>query len=285
MQPRLSGAVMCVVGLVVAFVAAAVRADVVETRTLEESVPVTGGAEFRVVVENVFGSIRVIAHDRPSVDMTANETIRADNQADLERARAEGTLRTERSDQEVEFSVRSEDRDCNCRWNHWDDYVVEYDIELRVPADVAVELSTVNKGEIVVEGVHGDFEVRNVNGAITLRGLRGSGEAVTVNGAIDATFERAPAGPTFFKTVNGRIEAGFPRDLSADIAFKTMHGEIWTDFDAETLAVQPTSEPTREGTRFVIRADRSSMIRIGAGGPTYSFETLNGDIYVVEARR
>jgi hypothetical protein len=261
------------------------RADVVEERTIEESVPVPGGAPFRVVVANVFGSIHVTAHARSSVDMTATERIRADTQADLERARAEATLRIERGSEEVEFRVRNQDDDCNCRWVRWDDYVVEYDIELRVPEHVELELSTVNEGEIVVERVHGDFTFRNVNGAIRLRGLRGSGSVTTVNGELEAMFERAPEAATAFKTVNGRIEVAFPADLSADLAFKTMHGEIWTDFDVEPLAVPATSEGTREGTRYVFRSDRRSMVRVGHGGPTHSFETLNGDIEVVGAQR
>jgi hypothetical protein len=240
----------------------------------------------------VFGSIHVTAHDRSTVEMTAKETVRADTQADVERARAEMGLRTERDGDEIAFRVGDRDDDCECGWRHWgdrrgheDDYIVEYEIELRVPAGASLDLSTVNKGEIVVEGVHGDFEVANVNGAVKLRGLRGTGSATTVNGALDVTFDRAPAGATEFRTVNGRVEVAFPADLSADLAFKTMHGEIWTDFDAAPLAVAPTSEVTREGTRYVIRSDRSSMVRIGRGGPTHSFETLNGDIYVVEAQR
>jgi DUF4097 and DUF4098 domain-containing protein YvlB len=98
-------------------------------------------------------------------------------------------------------------------------------------------------------------------------------------------FERAPAAATAFKTVNGRIDVAFPSDLSADLAFKTMHGEIWTDFDVEPLAVAPTTEGKREGTRYVFRSDQRSMVRVGRGGPTHSFETLNGDIEVVGAQR
>jgi hypothetical protein len=284
MQLRRVEVVVCAVGSALAMAAGALRADIVEERTLEESVPVDGAPH--VVVENVFGSIRVTAHDRATVEMSANETVRADTRSDLERARTEAALRTERDGNEVAFLVRhGEDDDCNCRWNRWDDYVVEYDIELRVPENASLDLSTVNKGEIHVEGVHGDFEVANVNGAVTLRGLRGAGSATTVNGELDAAFERTPAGATEFRTVNGRVEVAFPADLSADLAFKTMHGEIWTDFDAEPLAVAPTSEVTREGTRYVIHSDRRSMVRVGRGGPTHSFETLNGDIYVVEAQR
>jgi hypothetical protein len=266
--------------------AAGLRAEVVETRMVEESVPLGDERTPLVVVRNVFGSVRVTAHDRPSVDMTATETIRADTQADVERARAEVALHTERDAEEIAFRVQSGGNDdCDCRWNRWDDYVVEYDIEVRVPAGASLDLSTVNDGEILVDNVHGDFEVRNVNGAIRLTGLRGSGRATTVNGALEATFERVPAGETAFKTVNGRIEVAFPADLSADLAFKTMHGEIWTDFDVEPIPIAPTSESTREGTRFVIRSDRRSLIRVGTGGPTHSFETLNGDIEVVEAQQ
>ena len=283
MRVRWSKAAVSVFGAALTAAAGVAPADVVEERMLEESVPVAGAP--RVVVENVFGSIRVIAHDRASVDMAATETIRADTQADLERARAEMFLRTERDGDEIAFRVDDEDDHCDCRWRRWDDYVVEYDIEVRVPEGASLDLSTVNKGEILVEGVHGDFEVANVNGAVRLRGLRGAGSVTTVNGALDVTFDRAPTEATEFKTVNGRIEVAFPSDLSADLAFKTMRGEIWTDFDAEPLAVAPTSETTREGTRYVIRSDQRSMIRVGRGGPTHSFETLNGDIEVVSASR
>jgi hypothetical protein len=273
------------------------RAEVVETRMLEESVPVDDVQALRVVVENIFGSIRVTAHDRAVVEMTATETIRAETQSDLDRARAESVLRTERGDSLVAFLVPRDD-DANWgrrnrwsgwngwnRWSRWNGYVVEYDIELRVPREAAFDLSTVNGGEIVVDGVWGAFDVANVNGAVSLRGLRGTGSARTVNGPLEASFEQAPATGTSFKTVNGRIEVEFPRELSADLAFMTMHGEIWTDFDAEPVAASPVRERTQDGDRFVIRSERRSVIRVASGGPIHSFETLNGEIYVREVSR
>lgn len=279
-------------GVTAAMLAAAVtarignaRADVVETRMLEESVPVDGdAARLRVVVDNVIGSIRVTAHDEPVVAMQAVETIRADTQSDLERARAEVELRTEVGEDSVAFRVRDADEDCDCRWRHWDDYVVEYDIELRVPRAAAVDLSTVNGGEIVATGVAGEFEVANVNGAVRLEGLRGAGSASTVNGRIEAVFDAAPPEGTSFKTVNGRIDVTFPAGLSADLELRTMHGEMWTDFDVEPLPVVPVREQRRDGDLLVIRSERSSAVRVGSGGPRHSFETLNGDIYV-RARR
>lgn len=284
-SPSLSFAVAALSAAVLA--AGPVRAELIETRTFEESMP-TGEGALRVVVDNVFGSIRVTAHDRASLDMVAAETIRADTQSDLERARTEIGLRTERNGDEIAFVVRRLDGECECdccRWNRWDGYAVAYDIELNVPRDASLDLSTVNDGEIVVEGVRGDFEVGNVNGPVTLRGLRGSGHASTVNGRIDASFERAPQEGTSFKTVNGRIDVAFPRGLSADLQFMTARGEIWTDFDAEPLALGPLREEARDGGRLVIRAEARSAIRVGAGGPTHAFETLNGEIYVRRAQR
>ncbi len=261
-----------------------VRAEVVETRTLERSVAVDAQSA-HLVVRDVFGSVRVTAHDRDTIDMTATETIRGDLRSDIERARAEVGLRVDQDASGVAFRVRRLDDQCQCAsgsfGNRWDGYVVEYDIEIKVPRDASLDLSTVSQGEIVVSGVRGDFDVSNVNGAVRLDGLRGAGTAKTVNGPLEASFDRAPAGDTSFKTVNGAIDVGFPADLAADLAFKTMHGEIWTDFDSEPIAATPQRQDL-EGRRgaAVFRLERSSAVRVGAGGPTYSFETLNGRIDV-----
>ena len=101
-----------------------------------------------------------------------------------------------------------------------------------------------------------------------------------MNGPISAVFERAPAAATSFKTVNGKIDVSFPQGLAADLSFKTLHGEIYTDFDSQPIASEPTQDRSRAGGKLVIRAGHGSAIRIGAGGPEYSFETLNGNVYV-----
>jgi putative adhesin len=272
------------------FAAGAAYAEVTDTRTLQDTVRVPGNGPPTVIVRNVFGSIRVTAHDRDTVEMTATETVSGDLQADITRARAEVELRTESEEGRVAFRVKrvgSPDGECNCndnRWNWgWDGYRVAYDIDVRVPRDAAIEIATVNDGEVTGEGVRGDFDVRNVNGGIRLTGLRGSGSITTVNGAVSAAFERAPAAATTFKTVNGKIEVTFPQDLAADLKLKTMHGQIYTDFDTQPIAAEPVSERSRDGGKLVIRAERASTIRVGRGGPAYSFETLNGSVYVRKA--
>lgn len=263
--------------------ALAARADVVESRPIVETLAVDPGRAPRIVVKNVIGGIRVTGQDRDVVELTATETIRADTQADLERAREEATLRIEPNEQGVTFRVGSTANDCGCDcFCRWDDYVVEYEMELRVPRSAVIDLGTVNGGDIVVDGVRGDFDLHNVNGSVVLHGSEGSGELRTVNGRIEAQFERMPTGPTSFATINGPVEVVFPSDASADLRFETMNGDIWTDFDVAPLPASPIREQSRDRNRFSIRSG-GSRVRIGAGGPLHSFETLNGSIYVRRA--
>lgn len=257
------------------------RAELVETRPLTDSVPVDTSKALRVVVDDVFGFVHVTAHDAAVVEMRATETRRAKSQYDLARARTEAGLRIEHGDGEVAYLVRRlDEQQCDCSNRFWDGYVVKYDIELLVPRDAVLDLATVNEGDIVVDGVRGDFEVSNVNGAVRLKGLRGAGHVRTVNGPLDVSFERAPAGDASLETVNGRIDATFPADLSADLLFETMHGEVLTDFHGTPISSTPARERAADGRGWVIRSRSRSGLRVAAGGPTYSFKTLNGDILV-----
>jgi hypothetical protein len=260
------------------------RAEVVETRELEQSLPVAATVPLVVIVRNISGSIRVTGHDRDTVEMRATETIRGDLQADIERARAEIELVPEQEPGRIAFRVRrrgANDADCNCRWHGWDGYTVAYDIELEVPRAAATELATVDDGEVAVEGMHGSFTLSNVNGAVRLTGARGSGSISTVNGDVGAAFERAPREPTSLKTVNGSLDVTFPATLAADLELATLNGDVYTDFDVAMLDAPPSA--ARNGGRFVMRSNRNSAFRVGTGGPRHSFTTVNGNIYVRKA--
>ena len=166
----------------------------------------------------------------------------------------------------------------------------DYDVTLTVTDGVGqtdgdTTTVTITPGELPVAGVPGQFRIANVNGSISLNSLRATGHATTVNGRLDATFERTPAGETSFETVNGDIEVRFPPDLSADLEFKTGRGEVWTDFQFEPLPLNTVREQMRDGELYVIRVDRSSRVRVASGGPTFSFETLNGDVSIREAQQ
>jgi len=288
MQPLIRIATGTASATLLAF-ASNVRADVVETRELAETIAVPAGAPLVVTVKNIMGPIRVTGHDGNSVEMHATETVRGDLQADVARARAQMQLRTESEPGRVAIRVRSIGEDgapCNnnCRggsWDGWDGYSVEYDIEVRVPRGATLDVATVNDGDVTVEDVDGTFELKNVNGAVRLVRAGGSGSVRTVNGDVDASFARAPSEPLSFQTVNGELDVTFPANLSAELAFHTMQGDVFTDFDVESLSDPP--EVRRDRGRFVMNMNRTSAFRVGAGGDRHSFNTLNGDILVRKA--
>jgi len=258
-------------------------AEIVETRELEESLSVPAGEPLVVIVKNVIGPVRVTGHDRNSVEMRATETVHADLQADIARARAEMQLMTEQEPGRIAFRVRS-NRENGDYWGRWNDYRVEYDIELRVPRNATIELSTVNDGDVIAEGVHGDFALRNVNGAVELVDARGSGSITTVNGDVHAAFAQVPAEPTAFKTVNGELDVTFPERLGAELTFTTMNGDVFTDFEVESLRDPPVVQTSRARGGFVMRSNRNSAFRVGGGGTRHAFNTLNGNIYVRKAK-
>ncbi len=261
--------------------AGTVRADVVDTRELMETIPVSANEPLVVIVKNIIGPIHVTGHDANRVEMHATETVRGDLQADIERARAEMQLRTETEPGRVAFRVRNIDGDSGRRNSNWDNYSVAYDIELRVPRGATLEISTVNDGDVTVEDVNGEFDLKNVNGAVRLVRAGGGGSIHTVNGDVDASFARSPSEATSFHTVNGEVDVTFPANLSAELAFHTLQGDVFTDFDVESLSAPP--EVRRDRGRYVMNTNRNSAFRVGTGGERHTFNTLNGDILVRKA--
>jgi hypothetical protein len=118
---------------------------------------------------------------------------------------------------------------------------------------------------------------------VTLDGVTGPGEATTVNGPVRVHFDENPDGDCSFKTINGDLELWFQPGLSADLWFKTFNGEALSDFDIEPLPAPPVQTELQDGLR-VIRTGRYSGVRIERGGPTFHFDTFNGDILIRNAR-
>jgi DUF4097 and DUF4098 domain-containing protein YvlB len=154
---------------------------------------------------------------------------------------------------------------------------VIYDLDIEAPRDVRPVVSTVNRGDVRVEGTTGDFDIGNVNGRIDIVDIAGSGDIHTVNGPITARFVKNPAGPTSFKSVNGALDVYFQPDFSADLRFKTLNGQIYSDFEV-TASLLPTGAAERHDGKFVYRSNGLKAARAGQGGPELTFNTLNGNI-------
>ena len=264
-----------------------------DSRTETRRLRFTEGGARTVDVRTLSGSIRVTGDGGSDVRVEAVTRIEAETAEALQAALKEIVLDTKEQGAAVTIAARvGEQPTCgesgDWRGPAWWDrrrFDASVSLTVQVPRDVRVRLCTVNGEDVTVSGVEGDFDVSNVNGKVRLDGLRGSGRATTVNGGIEATFAAAPRDESLFKTVNGAIEVTFPRDLAANLRFKTFNGEVYTDFDTTALPVTP--EPARRPglPRHVYKTRGFTNVRVGAGGPALTFDTLNGDVRIVRAAR
>lgn len=278
------------VGCAVTLLAAAVPARAAERNdTIHRAITLDPGVR-EVVIDNVFGTVRVHAGAAGQVTIDIRRHASARRDEDLEAAFREVTFEVSSGDGRLELMqdgpFRCDERHPgrHSRWGcDWDpDYQVRWQWDVTVPADVDLAASTVNSGAVEVDGVRGRVRAANVNGPLRLSGLAGEVQASTVNGGLVAEFDRAPASASKFVTVNGKVELGLPRDTSAEIATETLHGDLYTDFEVQTVPVKTVVE--RDGASgHLYRFERDTVVRIGSGGVRLDCKTVNGDI-VVRAR-
>jgi hypothetical protein len=162
------------------------------------------------------------------------------------------------------------------------------EITVQVPVDTSLKLRTVNGGNIVVEGVSGDLDVDNTNGAVTLSHISGSAVAHALNGRVLVTLDRvSPNKAMSFSSLNGDVDVTLPADIRANVKMKTDNGEIYSDFDVklDTSARQPIVEGSRSsGGKYRVRFDHGMTGTINGGGPELQFTTFNGTIFIRKAK-
>jgi len=245
-------------------------AQQVEDKSIEHK---TFAGVRELIIDNVTGTIEVIGTPSGAVEMDISKTLSADSQDRVALARREVRLDVVQEGGLVRVMVDGPFR------RGYSGYQVIYDFKVRVPRDIKLDLRTVNKSNITVEGTSGDFKVSNVNGGIEMREVQGSGSIHTVNGPVKVTFARNPTGATSFKSVNGTLDVTFRPGLNADVKMKTMNGGMYTDFPVSATPVGATQAERRNG-KFVWHSNRMTGVRIGSGGTELSFETLNGDVLI-----
>ena len=260
-------------------------------RTLKFADPAKPG---EVIVDNLYGPIRVESHAGRDVVLEAKKIVYARDEARARKAEEEVRLDITEKGNTIEAYVdgpfRDDAKERRGRGIHMDrdpGYRVYYGFTLKVPVRTDLVLSTVLEGDVEARGVEGTFDVRNVVGRVRLIDAAGSGEARAVSGGVTVAFKRHPDGPCFFKSVSGDVEVDFPGEPSADFRIKTMHGEVYSDFDVTYLPKAPPVREERGGPdgKYVYRSEGYFGVRAGKGGPEIKLDTLSGDILIARRSR
>jgi DUF4097 and DUF4098 domain-containing protein YvlB len=158
-------------------------------------------------------------------------------------------------------------------------------LNLKIPQDVKLKLSTVNDGVIEVDNVKGELEINNVNGGIKLTNITGSVVATTVNGDLTATFISVdPQAPMAFTTLNGNVDVTFPATAKSNLKLKSDRGEIYTDFNIEIDKGEPKVDKTSHSGMYRVKLEDWIIGKINGGGAEVLMKNMNGNIYIRKAK-
>jgi hypothetical protein len=276
--------------LVIALAAWTVFAElsIEEKARLQKNWTITAPAsQSEVKVDNIDGSIEVVGTDGREVEMVADQTIRAESNEKLQKARQEVKLQLGQKENSIEAYVDVPWR-CRCGgnnrgWRHYG-YKVSYDFHVRVPREVRLYLRNVNGGEIKVRGSSGAFDIENINGGIQLLETGGSGHAYALNGKLTAYFDQNPRAASYFGSLNGDVDLYFRPGLGADFRLKNFNGGIYTDLPVSYLP-SPNAQPEHREGKFVYRSNDFFGARVGSGGPEIKVEGFNGSIRIHEREK
>ena len=239
-----------------------------------------------VAICNLNGSAKVEGYAGDKVIIDIDETITADDQQGLDDAKKEFKLGFEQqADSLMAYTAEPYDTRPHRRYYDNEDRHIAYEVKLeytvKVPHNVSLYVSTVNHGHITVKDVYGELKINNVNGSIEITNAKGATKAHTVNGPVIVSYLSIPPEASSYYTVNGEMNITYPAALSADLEFKSMNGQFYTDFDnAEVMPSKVVKTASDHGGTTVYKLNKASDVRIGAGGKTFKFETLNGNIYI-----
>lgn len=249
-----------------------------EDRTWAETYSVSGNTP-RLFIRNIWGNVRVRAGAPGQISISIDEHRSAPDQAAFELSRE--TIKTDvliESDGVSIVVAGSEDK-----WQHLDrcrGCRVDYQFDVLVPPGTSVDVSTVTDGRVDVAGISGPVSASNVNGPIAITALHDCGIVESVNGSVELSFAHAPGRDCTIETINGDITMGLPAGAGLIAALDLFNGRMVSEIDGDPLALPARIEEVRNDGRYQYRIEQPAGVRLGGGGPTFSFTSLNGDIRI-----
>lgn len=258
-------------------------AAVTDQKTWSDTYPVTAAVP-KLLIDNIWGNVRVRTGTAREIVVTVDEKRSAPTQELFELSKQTIFLDVQADAAGVAMVVnkpesttgRRIDRCRNCR--------VDYQFEVTVPPGTQLDVSTVTDGGIDVAGTGGSVSASNVNGPVAAKDLQDCAEIESINGAVDVSFVRAPSHDCSIKTINGDITLTVPGGAGFDAALSMMQGKVVSEFDLEPLALPAKVEQKNEDGHFVYRIEQAAGVRLGSGGPTFSIESLNGDLRIRKSK-
>lgn len=263
----------------VLFVGVAASAEPVTREQSWTETYAVGTSTPHLEISNIWGGVRVRAGNADEIVVTVAESRTAPSQSMFDLSLERIRLNLEVSSNSVSLKVGDRDE----RWQHMDECRgcrVDYQFDILVPPNASIDVGTVMDGLVDVSGIAGLVSASNVNGSVAVEQIRNCDRISSVNGRVKIQFAAAPVRDCAIDTVNGDITLNMPDDASLDVTADLFNGDIKSDFPVDALSMPATVEYVEEDGRSIYRIQKLSGVRIGAGGPTYSVASINGDVRI-----
>lgn len=258
-------------------------AAVTDQKTWSDTYPVTAAVP-KLLIDNIWGNVRVRTGAAREIVVTVDEKRSAPTQELFELSKQTIFLDVQADAAGVAMVVNKPESTAGRRIDRCRNCRVDYQFEVTVPAGTQVDVSTVTDGGIDVAGTGGSVSASNVNGPVAAKDLQDCAAIESINGAVDVSFVRAPSHDCSIKTINGDITLTVPGGAGFDAALSMMQGKVVSEFDLEPLALPAKVEQKNEDGHFVYRIGQAAGVRLGSGGPTFSIESLNGDLRIRKSK-
>ena len=265
-------------GALVLLASGTANATVSDQKTWSDTYPVSAAVP-KLLIDNIWGNVRVRSGSTREIVVTVSEKRSAPTQELFDLSKETIYLDVQADAAGVSLIVAKPERMMGRR-DRCRDCRVDYQFEVTVPTGTDVDVSTVTDGGIDVAGTRGPVNASNVNGPVAARDLQDCAQIESVNGAVDVSFARSPSRDCSIKTINGDITLTVPGSAGLDAALSMMQGKVVSEFDLEPLALPAKVEQRNEDGRFIYHIAQAAGIRLGKGGPTFSIESLNGDLRI-----
>lgn len=264
--------------LLAALISSAAAAEpVIEEQDWTESFPV--GSKPTLTIDNIWGDVIIRTGSGDAIEMAVQSVRQADDAESFERSKELIPMRVAHDGDDVYFRVG---RDQERWWNgeRCNGCKVHADLVVTVPENTALDVRTVNDGDVSITGVAGRVTASNVNGSIATWGLGQCEHVETVNGDVEVRFAKSPASNCHIETVNGDIELSLSRGTDANFAVSLFNGKLRSNVDLSPNALPATVERRSRNGRTYYDIEQLAGLQLGSGGNTLTLKSLNGDVIV-----
>jgi DUF4097 and DUF4098 domain-containing protein YvlB len=229
------------------------------TQEFHQTYPI--GAEGRLELENINGSVHISAWDRNEVKVDAIKTAGTQERLD------EAKINIDAGSSSI--AIHTEYPNHDLTFNHDDrDNPASVEYTLTVPRSLRIDEVKLINGGLDVEGLSGEVRASTINGHLQASQLSGPVRLETINGRLDAEFT-VLSHRVELSSVNGHVAVVLPSDANARVEANTVHGSIDNEFGLEVSK-----------HHFV---GHSMHGELGSGGTQVRLNNVNGGIEIRHA--